>query len=330
MSEARAMMVPMEVVWVPAWLTWVGATTACLRALGVDCDPADVAGLSGYAFALTVHNGLCPSGPTVVDWRALDRGIQYLGRSTEAYVSGFCYGPGGSIEGRAACHGVYGLVAGEVAKGRPCVIWGAYMPEFAVAIGVEDGAFLVKSYREVTGEPQPPIPCEDLNAPGGPYYLGFPAEKPPDREAGDRYAIRRAVDRLRGERPPGDYGFGLAAYDVWIAALEGNRANPFGNAYNAQCYAEGRRFAHEFLYRVARRNPDLAEPVGRAADAYGEVADAMGEVATLFPFPQGGQVGEESVRAKAVGHLRTAEAAETRAAEALAEACAVSGDADAP
>jgi len=331
MSETKATMVPMEVVWVPSWLSWVGATTSCLRALGVECDQAEVAGLSGYAFALSVHKELCPSGPTVVDWRTLGPGIEYLGRSAEAYVSGYCYGPNApSFQGRAACHAVYGLVAGEVAEGRPCVIWGAYVPEFAVAIGVEDGAFLVKSYRERSGEPQPPIPCEDLQAPGGPYCLAFPAEKPADRQAGDRYAIRRAVERLRGESPAGDYGSGLAAYDVWIAALEANRATPFGNAYNAGCYAEGRFLARKFLSRVARRNPDLAEPVGRAADAYDEAADAMGQVATLFPFPHGGRIGEESVRAKAIEHLRAAKAAETRAAEALAEACAASGDADAP
>jgi len=267
----------------------------------------------------------------VFDWGMLGPGTEYLGRSTEACVSGHCYSPEAPTdEGRAACQAVYDLVAREVVEGRPCVIWGAYVPEFAAAIGVEDGAFLVKSFREMRGEPQPPIPCEDLQAPGGPYCLAFPAEKPADREAGDRHAIRRAFELLRGESPHGDYGSGLAAYDVWIAALEANRANPFGNAYNAACYAEGRFLARKFLSRVARRNPDLAEPVGRAADAYDEAADAMGEVAMLFPFPHGGRIGEESVRAKAIAYLQAAQAAESRAAEALAEACAASGDTEAP
>jgi hypothetical protein len=178
----------------------------------------------------------------------------------------------------------------------------------------------VKSFREVTGEPQPPIPCEELQAPGGPYCLAFPAEKPVDREAGDRHAIRLAVEHLHGESHDGVYGFGLAAYDVWVAALEGNPTGGFGNAYNAQCYAEGRRFAHEFLKRVAARNPDLAEPLNEAVSAHGEAADAMAEVAALFPFPDGGRIGEESVRTQAIGHLRVAQAAETRAADALAEA----------
>jgi len=46
------------------WLTWVGATTGCLRALGVNCDTADVAGQSGYAFRIIINDTLCASGPT--------------------------------------------------------------------------------------------------------------------------------------------------------------------------------------------------------------------------------------------------------------------------
>ena len=47
--------VPMDVEWQPAWITWVAATTTCLNALGVECDKTDVAGYSGYAFVMSVH-----------------------------------------------------------------------------------------------------------------------------------------------------------------------------------------------------------------------------------------------------------------------------------
>ena len=70
-TDTRATTVPLQVEWKPAWLTWVAATTACLDALGVECDLADVAGRSGYAFELWIHEGLCPSGPTALDWHAL-------------------------------------------------------------------------------------------------------------------------------------------------------------------------------------------------------------------------------------------------------------------
>ena len=316
-------MVPMEVEWVPAWLTWVSATTSCLRALGVNCDAVDVAGQSGYAFMLSVHKELCPSGPTVFDWGMLPIGVHQLGRSTLQFASCDCHtGDRANDITRAQCRVVYEVAAREVAEGRPCVIWGAYVPEFAAVIGVEDGSFHVKSYRECTREPQPPIPCEELQAPGGPYVLAFPTPTTMGGGAGDSYAVSHAVQLLTAPGQSRDYGSGLAAYDTWIAAMEADRANPFGNAYNTQCYAEGRHLARDFLSRVAARNPGVAEPLGRAVAAYTEAADAMGELTRVFPFPGRDETKDAAKRAVGVDLLQRAKAAETRAAEALAEAAA--------
>ena len=79
--------IPNEIEWTPSWLTWVGATTSCLKALDVDCDLTEVAGLSGYAFHLCIGRGLCPSGPTVLDWNRLATGIMFAGRSTVVFSS---------------------------------------------------------------------------------------------------------------------------------------------------------------------------------------------------------------------------------------------------
>lgn len=318
-ASPSAVMVPMQVQWQPAWLTWVAATTTCLRALGHDCDRVDVAGMSGYAFVLSVHNELCPSGPTVFDWHSLLEGVQHLGRSTKCFTSGECHCEGHISEGtRAHCHAAYDLVAEEAAAGRPCVLWGAYVPEFAVAVGVEDGAFHVVSYRRCTGEPEPPIPCEELNAPGGPYVLGFPTTRAVDQAKSDMWAVTRAAQITNQPRYFHDYGYGAAAYDTWIAALQSGQLNPFGNAYNTVCWAEGRHLAHEFLSRIAARNAHLAEPLTPAVAAYGQASAAMGEVARIFSFPGRGEAEDPARRSEAVEHLRAAREAETRAAEALA------------
>jgi len=322
MGETDVVKVPMEVEWVPAWITWVGATTTCLQALGVACDAADVAALSGYAFMLSVHKELCPSGPTVFDWGMLPAGVNLLGRSTLQFQSTDCHGGENSSDTtRAHCRAAYQFAAREVAEGRPCVLWGAYLPEFAVVVGVGGGCFHVKSFRECTGEPQPPIPCEELQAPGGPYVLAFPTPTTERRPGGpDRFAVSHAVQLLYGPSAGGDYTYGLAAYDAWIAALEADTVNPFGNAYNTQCYAEGRLYAHGFLKRAAGRNPAVAEPLTRAVEAYGEAREAMRELAGLFRFPPHGEIKDPANRAKGIELLRQAKAAETRAAEALREA----------
>ena len=77
-----------EVTYQKAWLTWVASTTTCLRTLGVDCDTVDVAGTTGYAFVMSVHEQLCPSGPTVFDWGMLEHGVHLLGRSTLVFGQG--------------------------------------------------------------------------------------------------------------------------------------------------------------------------------------------------------------------------------------------------
>src|SRR6187551_389592 len=113
------------------WLTWVGATTGCLRTLGVNCDTADVAGQSGYAFRIIIHDTLCASGPTAFDWNTLLPGIWRLGRSTAVFQAPECHNEKHHNKGtREHCRAALRFAAHEWAVGRPSVLWGAYVPEF--------------------------------------------------------------------------------------------------------------------------------------------------------------------------------------------------------
>jgi hypothetical protein len=319
-----AVIVPMEVEYQPAWLTWVASATTCMQALDVDCDLVDVAGMSGYAFMLSVDKGLCPSGPTMFDWGMLESGINALGRSTLVFSSSDCHYKTTACERtRAHCREAFELVKREVEAGRPCVIWGAYVPEFSVAYGVDGDSYLVKSFKECMGEEQPPVPYDELDAPGGPYVLAFPTPTSRDmaKNWGNRYAIGLAARLLRQQSTFANYGFGLAAYDVWIKALNDNNAHPFGNAYCSQCFTEGRAFAHNFLKRMVDRVPPaVMEPVSRAATAYEAAELAMIRVAKLFPFPPGKELEDEANRKSAIEALREAQVLEATAANALDDA----------
>src|SRR3954447_5412258 len=117
------------------WLSWVGATRGCLNALGVECDNADVAGQSGYAFRIQVHDQLCPSGPTMLPWDSLLIGVRRLGRSTLVYTGNECHsGDWKNARTREQSAAAFALARREIDAGRPCVIWGAYIPECAVCI----------------------------------------------------------------------------------------------------------------------------------------------------------------------------------------------------
>jgi len=310
----------MDVQYKPAWITWVTSVGGCLNALGVECDLVDVAGYSGYAFHLGIHPELCPSGPTVLDWDALNGGVRALGRSTLAFISGECH-TGDSINDRtrAHCRYAFEIAKREIRQGRPCVIWGAYVPEFAICVGIEGDSYIVRSFKGNIGEDQPPIKYDEIDAPGGPFTLAFPTPTAFKPLARDRDAVINALKFFNFAYYP--YQYGDAGYDLWIDALKAKRAVSFGNAYNAQCYAEGRSFAHEFVKRLAGRNEFASKELGKSAKKYGKAADAMAKVAKLFPFPaEGGKkIDDEKIIDEAVELLKTAREAEVKAMKNLAK-----------
>lgn len=317
-SDGSMIRLPMEVEYQRAWLTWVASTTTCLRALGIECDQVDVAGFSGYAFHMGVHEEICPSGPTVLDWSRLSRGVHSLGRATVEFRSPCC-----EVSGKArkdSCRAAFELVRSELQAGRPCVLWGTYVPEFGVVVGIDGESYEVKSFKEVVQQEQPAIPYNGTEPPGGVYVLGFPAEAEYGELQRDLEAILEALRQW--SRPAyGRYQFGADAYNLWIEALRAKRADRFGRGYNAACYAEGRRFAQQFFERMSTRRPLAANLLRQAAESYGEAADAMKCVSELLPFghDEEGPITDAAKIEKAAGLLADARNAEAQAMASLTE-----------
>lgn len=314
-SEIR---VPMEVEYQPAWLTWVASTTTCLRALDIPCDQVDVAGFSGYAFHMGVHEEICPSGPTVLDWSRLSRGVHTLGRATIEFRSPCC-----EVSGKAredSCRAAFELVRNELLAGRPCVLWGTYLPEFGVVVGISGESYQVKTFKEVLQQEQPAIPHNKTEPPGGIYVLGFPAEAEYGELQRDLEAILEALRQW--SRPAyGLYKFGPDAYDLWIESLRAKRAGRFGCGYNAACYAQGRRFAQEFFERMSTRRPLAANLLRQAAESYREAADTMERVSQVFPFShdEEGPITAAAKIEQAAGLLADARDTEAQATAFLTE-----------
>lgn len=317
--------VPMEIDFTPTWLTWVASTTACLRALGSDCDAVDVAGHTGYAFILNIHEELCASGSMGFDLSLLNSGIPSLGRSPLLYVGGQHYegdhiSPVMNEQWRFA----YDLVYREVEAGRPCVLYGPYAPEFAVTVGVGDGHYWVRSFKEALEEPQPAVSLRALEAPGGLYLLSFPTVTDVDPVAADRRAIEHAVEMMTWRAGSPWYMSGLAAYDQWMAALATDKADAFGNAFNARCWAEARGYARDFIGRVAERaQPHVAGSLAEARAALAESAAALTHIVDLCPLHPRDYWMIEDARGEAVEELADAKAADGRTLAALERAVGI-------
>lgn len=311
-AAPAATRVPMEVPYQPCFLSWVSAAAACLNALGTKCDLADVAGHSGYAFLLTVTPGVDVSGPTSVDFLLLASGLPRLGRSVLTFTGATCV-KGTSDDFRFA----HELVAREIAAGRPCVLWGVDQPEFGVVTGVGEKGYAVIG---PSGRPDT-VALDKLAACVGVHVVAFPTKAGRTGVEPDRAAVGHALRCLRYQ--PDDPGRtnGLAAYDVWIAALRKGGLDPFGHSYNVKCWSAAKGLAHTFIARLAGRNAAVKAPLAEAAKAYAEAAGEMQTVADLFPFPDlEKRILDAEARAQAVDALRSAKAAEERAAKHLEEA----------
>jgi hypothetical protein len=315
---------PIEVTWKPCWLSWVSATTACLKALGVECDHVDVAGYSGYAFHLTVHEGMCPSGPTVLSWWHLQSGPRSLGRSTMMF-NGECYNRDARTdETEAQCRYALELVRRETEAGRPCVIWGAPVPEFAVAVGVHGDQYVYVGCPE--GGKARTVSYDALLAPGGVTVLAMPTPMSVP-ETADAGAICQAIETMRWRIQERRYSSGVDAYDRWQEALRGKvydskQFSAFGNSYNAQCWSTARTLARDFIARLVEELPPARDPLERASEAFGSCAEHLQKVAELFPFhgPVETQVPDEASREKACDHLAAARESDAAALDALDDA----------
>jgi hypothetical protein len=316
--DSSAIGLSSDVTYQPAWLTWVASTTTCLRALGVDCDLIDVAGFSGYAFHVGVHERLCPSGPTMLDWSMLNRGAHYLGRATTEFRSPCSDELGEARE--SACRTAFELARGELQAGRPCVLWGTYVPEFGVVVGIEGEAYRVRSFKEILKQEQPPIPYNETAPPGGVYLLAFPARADYNELHRDLESILEAL-RQWERKPYGLYRFGRDAYDLWIDTLKANRGERFGCGFNAACYTEGRRFAGQFFERMSTRRPLASGLLRQASESYADAAAAMGRVSEIFPFDAEDHslITDAARIEEAAEHLAEARDAEAKAMQFLKE-----------
>jgi hypothetical protein len=172
----------------------------------------------------------------------------------------------------------------------------------------------VKSFKEVLHQDQPVIAYNETQTPGGIYALGFPAEAEYNELQRDLEAILEAL-RHWGRAAYGPYRFGADAYNVWIEALRAERAGRLGCGYNAACYAEGRRFAQQFLERMSTRRPLAANLLRQAAESYRKAADFMDRIAEVFPFShdEEGPMTEKPKIEEGAGLLAKARDAEAQA-----------------
>jgi len=321
-------------VYVDCWISYTGAVAGALRALGVTCDLLDVGGYSGYAFIANVAKGqTCPSGPTALEravWEEIARGTESLGWRLDHYtdeeVSPAQPGKPTPAE-YARLQRLFDRVKREIDEhDRPAVVWGPPIPEYGIVNGYDGTAYIVSTYRRITGQPDNPVPFAELQAPGclDAYFFREPIKV--NKAAVDRAALDRAVRFASASAPVHhQYVGGPAAFEEWARVLESvpeKKQNYMGNSYVGACLWEAREVASKFLTRLAKGRPaGVTDPLLAAAKAYAEGAKQLKAFKDLFPFKFEGPM-PEAARRQGATLLRQVKLSEETAIQQMRKALA--------
>jgi hypothetical protein len=301
--------------WKPAWISHMGCHHACSEFLDLGLSRPWIYGGTGHAFALNVHEELCPSGPTAWNTDVVDHlaaNIGYLVEGVDGQVT--------ERDFEAKQRIAWALVTGCIDTGVPCYAWELAIPEWYVIHGYDDGGYYYTGPMAEMG--QMPLPSTQLAR----TEIGWLSVRcvvhchPSSDEEIVAAALDFAFDNAAGAHRMENYSSGPEGFELWADALESGAASRFGAGYNGECWRECRVMAAEFLREAKQRLGREAGLFDAAIEAYAAVGEALGRVVERIPFKaaENPEAEAETVQdSEAAGILREANAAEERGLEAL-------------
>ncbi|MFH1570755.1 MAG: hypothetical protein ABIL09_22375 [Gemmatimonadota bacterium] len=254
--------------------TKVGVLRGVLDHYGLNGTDAWAFGASGHAFAINIHETLCPSGPYCWDNGPFHRLVRNLGVAVED--CGFFSQQSGAEERRK----VEAALVKELDQGVPCSLINM---ENQLITGCDDTGFLTaQPWAPHVDFPPRHLTFGTWEELGKEIHLDFfiwrRAEPAPAREAAAA-SLEYAVDMARnpGAHTREPYAAGLQAYPKWVAAVRAGHGSSHGNWWNGTVWAECRRMASAYLTEIGERFPAAAEMSNPLAAAYGAVAEMLGQ-----------------------------------------------------
>jgi len=294
------------------WTSVAGALEGALISLGSTLDRTAIMGLSGHAFRLAIRtssDGIADGESSVCfDYARALQLYANLGYRMEQVSAR----PADREYARRREDAIR-QIRRSIDHNTPAVVYDLQLPEFGLVKGYDDraGVFYVSTtvsaqYGEVLPLAQWPAPEHlrwvEVVLLGGRHRI--------ERRKAEHAALAFAVDYAEHGDPrgPGDTAHGFAAYERWLEGYaQPDRLIRYGNARCIQVVQAARQDAARFLRDIAR---DYAVGIGaalkQAASAYDEEALALSRLASLFPYPNGGDVSSPGNLAAGAASLRQA------------------------
>ena len=316
-SEAQPVMLG-DLKAVPRWATHMGAIEGALAFLGADEPPGWLYGATGYAFALNIHQQMCPSGPYAWNNGRPDE----LGRNVGYLVETVASGRGTQFETAQAA--AWQMIRRALGEGTPCYAFDFEFGDYFVVHGHDARGYYYRALG--SNETRGPVHWQALGTTGNVGVVLACAVRlsdPADVTVAVRDALDFALEMQDWSASAGGgpaYTSGVKGYDTWIAALRRDDTNPHGAAFNAQFWAECRRFAAQFPAEAKERvlRDELDDLFDEAQDLYEDVRDNLVELAALFPMHDSEENLHDAERVrKAAAALARARDAEWEALDVL-------------
>jgi hypothetical protein len=297
-----------------------------LSALGVALPVQEIDALSGHAFRLaltsTPEGTVAASGPNTFSTESALALYEGLGWRFSAFEAS----PADPAFSKRRDDAVK-RIRSAIDKGRPVIAFGLHVPEYGIIRGYQGNDLIASTrmspqYGERIPIAQWPAPGQDLSVR---LFIPERAVKT-DPIARLARVVAFAVDyAVHGDTPSRVVGeaeavTGLRAFERWVELLEGDPPlSPHGQAYCIQALQAARSDAVAFCRSQAQASR-MSDALSRAAEGYRGGLVALSELATLFPYPNGGNVVSAGIRRTGASSLRRVLAAEREAVAALADA----------
>ena len=227
----------------------VGVVKGALDYYGIDTAPAETFALSGHAFAINIHEELCPSGPYCWDQNRFRDLLPNLGiRMVEL---GMVMPTAGTAEKERLAE----RVRAELDDGNVCSVLNM---DHQLVVGYDDNGFeLALPWGEgvVDSTPARLTFATWQEFAHGPPVEFFRFDPTPRRaeSAATASVLDFAVDVWRrpeqfAESP---YGTGNQAYENWLAGIDAGHGESHGNWWNAVVWGECRERAGDYFQDLA-------------------------------------------------------------------------------
>lgn len=227
----------------------VGVVKGALDYYGIDTAPAETFALSGHAFAINIHDELCPSSPYC--WNQ-DRFRDLLPNLGIRMVELGMVMPTASPADREQ---LAERVRAELDDGNVCSVLSL---DHQLVVGYDDNGFdLALPWGEGVVDSTPPRLTfgtwqEFLH---GPPVVFFRFEPTPRRSesTATASALDFAVDVWRSPEQfaASPYGTGNRAYENWLAGIDAGHGENHGNWWNGVVWGECRERAGDYFQALA-------------------------------------------------------------------------------